>query len=203
MNEVIKHTAIFVLAAGNSSRLGSAKQLLAIGGRNLVQHAVSVALASRIGPVLVVTGARRKAVEETLEEMDVQLVYNPDWEEGMGASIRWGTKTARSLYPDLDGLLFMVCDQPFINPAVLHQLVSRQAESRKPIVASAYAGIRGTPVLFHQTCFDDLEQLNGDKGARPMLATREGDIALVEFDEGKTDIDTVTDYETVLRTLNP
>jgi molybdenum cofactor cytidylyltransferase len=201
MVQGIQNACVIVLAAGSSSRLGSPKQLLTVGGQNLVQHAVSVALSSRIGPVLVVTGANRKAVEAALEDMDVQFVFNPDWQEGMGASIRWGTLAALGLHPDTEGLLFMVCDQPHIQADHLRALLERQRESGKPIVASSYEGIRGTPALFHASLFGELQSLQGDKGARPLLQQHEEDIISVPFDHGITDIDTRADYERYLQTL--
>lgn len=201
MAEVIQNACVVVLAAGSSSRLGSPKQLLAVGGQNLIQHAVSVALSSRIGPVLVVTGANRKAVEAALEDMDVQLAYNPDWQEGMGASIRWGTLAALGLHPEAEGLLFMVCDQPFIYAELLRALLDRQRETGKPIVTSSYEGIRGTPALYHASLFDELKSLKGDTGARPLLQRYGEDIATVPFEKGRTDIDTHADYEQYLLTL--
>jgi molybdenum cofactor cytidylyltransferase len=201
MVEGIQNACVIVLAAGSSSRLGTPKQLLAVGGQNLVQHAVSVALSSRIGPVLVVTGANRKAVEANLEDMDVQLAYNPDWQEGMGASIRWGTQVALGLYPETDGLLFMVCDQPHIQPQVLRALLERQRESGKPIVTSSYEGVRGTPALYHASLFAELKTMQGDSGARPLLQKHGDDIVTVPFEQGRTDIDTHADYERYLQTL--
>lgn len=201
MAEGIQNACVIVLAAGSSSRLGSPKQLLAVGGQNLVQHAVSVALSSRIGPVLVVTGANRGAVEETLEDMDVQLAYNPDWPEGMGASIRWGTQVALGLHPETDGLLFMVCDQPFIHAEILRALLERQRETGKRIVTSSYDGIRGTPALYHASLFNELKSLQGDTGARPLLQRHAEDIDTVPFEQGRTDIDTHADYERYLQTL--
>src|SRR5512135_784209 len=110
MEPLIQKTCIVILAAGKSARLGRPKQLLSYDGGSLVQHAVSVALASGLGPVLVVTGANREAVESELRGRDVQVSYNPDWEEGMGASIRHGVEAALERYRDTDGLIFMVCD---------------------------------------------------------------------------------------------
>jgi molybdenum cofactor cytidylyltransferase len=201
MVQGIQNACVIVLAAGSSSRLGSPKQLLAIGGQTLVQHAVSVALSSRLGPVLVVTGANRKAVEEALEDMDVQLAYNPDWQEGMGASIRWGTQVALGLHPDTEGLLFMVCDQPHIHAELLRALLDRQRESGKPIVTSSYEGVRGTPALYHASLFDELKSLQGDTGARPLLQKHADDIVTVPFEQGRTDIDTHADYDRYLQTL--
>ena len=57
MYYTIEHCAIVVLAAGMSSRLGSPKQLLAYKGKSLLQHAVNIALQTKMRPVVVVVGA--------------------------------------------------------------------------------------------------------------------------------------------------
>jgi molybdenum cofactor cytidylyltransferase len=202
MGPSIERLCIVVLAAGRSARLGRPKQLLSFVGGSLVQHAVSVALSSGLGPVLVVTGSNREAVESELRGLGVHTCYNPDWEEGMGASIRQGVEAAQELDQDTDGLIFMVCDQPYITASLLQHLLETQHETGQKIVASAYGGIRGTPVLYHRSLFEELKALSGDKGARPVLDRHEGDIATVPFGSGSMDIDTEGDYEKLLMALN-
>jgi molybdenum cofactor cytidylyltransferase len=202
MEPLVQKPCIVVLAAGKSSRLGRPKQLLSFDGSSLVQHAVSVALAAGVGPVLVVTGANRDLVEAELRDLDVQTSFNPDWEEGMGASIRHGVEAALDVRQDADGLIFMVCDQPYITADLLQHLLETQHETGRKIVASEYGGVRGTPALYHASLFEELKTLSGDKGARPVLARHESDIATVPFGSGATDIDTETDYEHVLQALN-
>lgn len=202
MKDRVNSICIVVLAAGKSARLGRPKQLLSFGGETLVQHAVRVALEAAIGPVVVVTGANSDLIDRELSGIAVHSVFNPTWEEGMGASIRAGAEEALRLYPTTEGLLLMVCDQPFINAAHLQHLWETQAETRKKIVLSEYAGIRGTPALYHQDIFEELKALSGDKGARPILARHESDMATVPFASGETDIDTEADYENLLKSLN-
>ena len=199
MSDRINHICIILLAAGQSSRLGRPKQLLQYGGESLVYHAARVAVEAGMGPVMVVTGSNSQSVEMALKECDVHLAFNPQWEEGMGASIRFGTTEALERFPGTDGLLLMVCDQPFIHAGHLQHLWETQVETRKPIVTSEYAGIRGTPALYHASLFEELRALGGDKGARPLLERHAMDIAVVPFALGLTDIDTEADYENLLR----
>jgi len=198
----VNKVCMVVLAAGKSSRLGRPKQLLSYGGMSLLQHAVQVALEAAIGPVLVVTGANTEKIEKELEGMNVDLAYNPHWEEGMGTSIRHGVEAVLSGYPNTDGIMFMVCDQPYINASLLRHLLETQVETGRKIVTSEYEGIRGTPALYHASLFEELKGLSGDKGARPVLARHETDIATVPFASGETDIDTEADYENLLQALN-
>jgi molybdenum cofactor cytidylyltransferase len=199
---MIHKPCIVVLAAGKSSRLGRPKQLLSFDGGSLVQHAVSVALAAGIGPVMVVTGANREMVDADLRGLDVETSFNPDWEEGMGASIRHGVQAALDHHRETDGIIFMVCDQPYITADLLQHLLETQHETGRRIVASEYGGVRGTPALYHASLFEELKTLSGDKGARPVIARHESDIATVPFGSGATDIDTEADYENFLQALN-
>lgn len=194
MSERIHKPCIVVLAAGVSARLGRPKQLLAHGPESLVQHAVRTALAAGIGPVLVVTGAYQSDVERELQGLPAIPVFNAAWEEGMGASIRSGTEAALGLFPETDGLLFMVCDQPFMHASQLQHLWETQVETLAPIVTSLYDGVRGTPALYHKDLFEELLALQGDQGARPILQMHADEIESVPFSEGGLDIDTEADY---------
>jgi molybdenum cofactor cytidylyltransferase len=194
MSERIHKPCIVVLAAGRSARLGRPKQLLVYGHQSLVQHAVRTALDAGIGPVLVVTGAYQMEVEKELQGFPAIAVFNPNWEEGMGRSIQCGTESAMGLFPETDGILFMVCDQPYVHASHLQHLWETQVETLAPIVTSQYEGIRGTPALYHRDLFEALLSLQGDQGARPILQRLTDQVASVPFSEGGVDIDTEADY---------
>src|SRR5205814_5377025 len=83
--------AAVVLAAGRSTRMGGPNKLVAeIGGKPLVRIAAEQALASRAQPVLVVTGHDRERIEAALSGLAVRFVYNPDFADGLGTSLRAG-----------------------------------------------------------------------------------------------------------------
>jgi molybdenum cofactor cytidylyltransferase len=203
MSQRIHKPCIVVLAAGQSARMGSPKQLLAYGDESLLRHAVRVALDSAIGSVMVVTGAYQAAVEKDLQGLPVVPVFNPQWEEGMGASIRIATEAAMEHLPETDGLLFMVCDQPYVHASHLQHLWETQAETLMPIVTSQYEGIRGTPALYHASLFEELLALEGDHGARPVLKAHADEVAAVPLSEGGVDIDTAFDYTQFLNAVKP
>jgi molybdenum cofactor cytidylyltransferase len=203
MSQRIHKPCIVVLAAGQSARLGSPKQLLAYGDESLLRHAVRVALDSGIGPVMVVTGAHQHSVEKELQGLSVLPVFNPQWEEGMGASIRIATEAAMEFFTEADGLLFMVCDQPYVHASHLQHLWETQVETLMPIVTSEYEGIRGTPALYHASLFEELLALEGDQGARPVLKAQGDRVATVDLSEGGVDIDTASDYAQFLNSVKP
>ena len=202
VNCTIEHCCVVILAAGKSNRLGSPKQLLTYKGKSLLQHAAEAAVGTGLKPVIVITGSRSQLMEKELEHYPVQLVNNENWEEGMASSIRCGVDAAQGLIPETDGILFMVCDQPFADTFVLNELIARQKETGMPITASVYDDIAGTPAIYHKSIFPELLALTGDIGARKIISKYSDELAVISFSSGKTDIDTGSDYETLLKTIN-
>jgi molybdenum cofactor cytidylyltransferase len=190
---------IIILAGGQSSRLGSPKQLLPFRNNPLILHTIKVALDANCGPVLVVTGANSQQVEAEIAEAGVEHVFNSEWQEGMASSLRIGLQTMLEKHPDTKKVIFMVCDQPFVTKSHLLCLIERYSSTGKPITASAFAGKAGTPALFEKAFFDRLMQLKGDKGARMLIASFPEETELVAFEKGEIDIDTIEDYERLLK----
>jgi molybdenum cofactor cytidylyltransferase len=198
MEHRINHCGLVILAGGKSSRLGSPKQLLPFKETTLLRHTVQIALEADCGPVMVVTGANSREVKEAINGLSVEIVENTGWEEGMASSLRTGLMGMVEKHPETDGILFMVCDQPFVTKSVLLCLIEKQQATGKAATASSYGGQTGTPALFHRFFFEKLLELKGDKGARMLIASHPGDVAIVPFEAGAIDIDTKEDYEQLL-----
>jgi molybdenum cofactor cytidylyltransferase len=194
MANPINHYAIVILAAGNSSRLGSPKQLLSWQGSTLLRHSAEAALDAGCGPVMVVTGAKNEEVNEAVKGLAVEIVENVEWEEGMASSLRVGLRQMLEKHPETDGIIFMVCDQPFVTKSVLLCLTQIQEKVGKAITAAGYGDKAGTPALFHRSFFERLMELKGDKGARMLIANYPEEVTIVPFAEGAIDIDTKEDY---------
>jgi len=194
MRHVIMHPCIMVLAAGRSSRLGRPKQLLTFRGRSMIGHTVDTALESGIGPVCVVTGAFAERLGAALSGSDALVLFNEDWEEGMASSIRKAVSAIATIKPMPDGILFMVCDQPFVNVQLLRELISRQAAMGSAITACSYDGTNGTPALYHRSIFRELAALKGDRGAKNIIQRHLQETELIPFPQGGLDIDTESDY---------
>jgi molybdenum cofactor cytidylyltransferase len=191
----MSNTAIIILAAGNSSRLGRPKQLLPYQDKTLLSHVVTQALKTPLQPVVVVTGAYHAEIEASLLEQSVVLTYNVHWESGMGSGIVVGLRQALSIEPGLRGVIVAVCDQPYISSTLFQALIVKWASSGKGLIACAYSGTMGTPVLFGHRYFKDLSALSGDAGARQLLKRYPDDVATVPFPQGNIDIDTEDDFE--------
>lgn len=191
-------TGVLILAAGNSSRLGQPKQLLQFKGKSLLYHVVSQAL--EITPaVVVVTGSKNDIIEKEIHGLKVPATENPYWQDGMGSSISSGLKRLLDNFPTIETVIISVCDQPFIEASVFSELISKQADSQKNIVASAYSKTLGTPVLFTKRYFPELIALSGNEGAKRLLDKFYDDVAQINFEKGAIDIDTIEDYEQLIK----
>jgi molybdenum cofactor cytidylyltransferase len=203
MHDTVQHGAIVVLAAGRSSRLGSPKQLLAFKGKTLLQHAVDAALQTTLRPVVVVVGANGDTMKKEMEGMEVAVVDNTSWPEGIASSLRCGLTAVQKMKPNVDGIIFMVCDQPYVSASLLNDLINKQRETGKPIVTSNYGEAVGPPSLFYKSLFPELLQLRGDTGARRIIQQHEGEVVTVRFPKGSIDIDTLSDYDTLKKIDSP
>lgn len=184
--------AAVLLAAGASRRLGRPKQLVDLAGEAMVRRAARLCLQAGLAPVLVVVGCAADEVAAALEGLGVSVVPNPDWPEGMAASLRAGVA---ALPPDCPAVLLLPCDQPALSADLLAALAAAHEADRSATVASAYGGGLGVPALFPRARFPEFTALRGDRGAKALLA---GAVA-VPFPGGEVDLDTPEDLEALLR----
>jgi molybdenum cofactor cytidylyltransferase len=187
--------AAVVLAAGDSTRFGRSKQFALFQGDTFINRIVAVAIEAGCAPVVVVTGEDSAQITSELTQFAVTIAMNPHWQSGLGSSIVVGIRHALNLAPELDAVVLLTCDQPFVTAAVLTQLIQFRLTTGKPIVASAYAGTLGIPALFDRSFFPDLLQLKGDSGAKGIILERQHDVASFDFPAAEIDVDTAADYE--------
>ena len=93
--------------------------------------------------------------------MIIDVVENKEWKEGMASSLRCGVAAVQQIMPAADGVILMVCDQPYVTTSLLNGLVQAQHQTGLPVVASSYGNMLGTPALFHKSLFAELMKLNG------------------------------------------
>ena len=188
--------AIVVLAAGSASRFGRPKLLEELDGRSLVQHALSSARGAALGPVYLVTGQDDDAVRQAAAGLADHVVFNPSHTAGMGTSIARGVTACRDA---ADAILLMLADQPHIDEQHLQELVDTWSGADDEIVASAFAGTLGPPVLFGHAAFDELASLEGDRGAKSLLRDERFRVRTVGCDAAGIDIDTEADLDAARR----
>lgn len=186
-----RNVAAIVLAAGRSTRMGGPNKLLAeLSGKPLVRIVVEQALASKASPVIVVTGHQGTEVAKALDGLDVTLRSNPHFAEGLATSVKAGIAAV----PDeSDGAIVCLGDMPLVDARLIDRMVDAFAPDHGSLIVVPVAeGRRGNPVLWSRRFFPELLALDGDIGARHLIAQHAEAVAEVEVD-GKSaflDIDT-------------
>lgn len=196
-------TGIVILAAGESSRMGEPKQLLAYQGTNLLQHTIDTALSLDATPVVVVLGAHAAKIRANLDESRLLIAINPDWHEGMGGSLRTGLQTLLDTHQDVSTVIFLLCDQPLLSASTLNHLIATHERTGFDIVASEYDGALGVPALFARSMFAELLALRGETGARQIIRAHRDQAVGVAFPDGAIDIDTPADYRSLSQISTP
>lgn len=187
-----------LLAAGTSSRMGAAKQLLPWRGEPLVRHVARQALESDLEELVVVLGHEAAAVEAALDGLAVRCVRNADYAMGQASSLRAGLQ---ALPPFAAATVVLLCDQPLVAPALINEITAafRQATPPPVAVIPRYEGQRGNPVLLARPLFAELMTLEGDEGARRVLQRHGPGVRWLDVADAAavTDVDTLEEYETL------
>lgn len=184
--------AAAVLAAGASTRMGEPKQLISAYGESLLRRSVRIASEAGFAPVYVVLGAYADMMRRELAGSTAVIVMNERWQEGMGTSLQCAVRAADE--GGATDLLMMTCDQPLLSAEWLRGLREQHERREREATAARYAaGNVGVPAVFPRRWFPALLEIEGDRGARALLAQRLGDVFAVEFAGGETDLDSPED----------
>ncbi|MHC5744313.1 MAG: nucleotidyltransferase family protein [Nostoc sp.] len=190
--------AIMILAAGASTRMGTPKQLLLYQGRSFLKYITEIAIASVCQPVVVILGANAEQIHPQIKQLPVKVVNNLDWACGMSTSIKNGIELLNNLPQKIEAVVITLCDQPFVSPQIINQLVDTYYSTKKPIIACEYGNTLGVPALFSQTFFSELATLKETSGAKKVINNNLNEVFSIPFPLGDIDIDTPKDYEQLL-----
>lgn len=188
-----------LLAAGASTRMGEPKALLPWGAKSLLEHRLEV-LKELGQPIVLVLGAHSKEIKEQLPLKQMDLVEASDWDQGMGSSIAAGMAYVMEHFPQAEGLLISLVDQPLI-PSSHYQkmLAAFQKHPNKIIVSEAESGWRGVPVLFPRTYFSELKALSGEATGKTLLKRHPDAIKTVPGGDYLMDMDNPEAYASLLK----
>ncbi|MBW2022033.1 MAG: nucleotidyltransferase family protein [Deltaproteobacteria bacterium] len=187
-----------ILAAGESTRMGRPKQLLAIKGRPLICRVVEMSLASLLDKTVVVLGHQAQRVKEALEghglTSKVIIVENEHYKRGMGTSIRAGLTAVKDT---IDHVMIILADMAHIDSNLINILLTNYLDSGKDLGAVKIQGRRSHPVVFSKRYFQELLGLDSDKGGRQIFAAHEQSALMVDAGAAyrEIDLDTPEDYE--------
>ena len=179
-----------VLAGGASTRFGSPKQLVRIGGRPLLHTVVARAAEVTGNALIVVLGAGAGELAPLLRHSPGSVVVNPQWREGLASSIRAGV--AR-LPAACAGAMLVLADQAAVTSDDLRRLAGTWRRRPQCITAALYAGTAGAPAIFPRSAFTELAALRGDSGARSVLRRSADRVIRVPMPAAELDLDTPED----------
>lgn len=183
---------ILLLAAGGSRRFGGAKQLARIDGVPMVRHCALAALATG-APLTVVTGASAGAVAESLAGLALSLVHNRHWRRGIGSSIACGVRALLARQPAPAAVLLHLADLPDVTATDLDRLLARGRDAPSSVIVAGFAGGTGPPCLFPPRLAAALAGLDGDRGARELVAAQGEAVIVVPVAGAGRDVDTPAD----------
>ncbi len=187
--------AILILAAGNSSRMGTAKQLLPYKKTTLLGWTIKQVKASKANAVYCVLGANEAIIKEKIDQYKIETIFNADFKNGLSTSIVAGVN--HIIGKNFDFVLITLADQPNINPKYLDELIIASEENPKKIIVSNYETRIGVPAIFPKNYFHQLLNLKGDKGASLFLNNHVSEtIKMLPFN--LIDIDTKEDYQKLI-----
>lgn len=184
-----KQVAAVILAAGESRRFGSRKQVAELHGRTLLEHVLELAHVVGLNPVIAVVPVW---LDRPPPPRDPSLVWihNPRPAQGMSLSLRLGFAALPAVN---EAAVILLGDQPTVTPASIRALMAARGE--EPIIATLATGRMAAPVLVERSHFSMVEELAGDMGLREILHAHPELVRAVEVSAHPPDIDTPADLD--------
>ena len=180
-----------VLAAGAGSRFGGGKLLAPLGDRPVLQHVLDTLAAGRLEDVVVVLGDDAPAIEAAIVWRGERRVRNPEPALGLSSSLRIG---AAAVDTDSSAVLVVLGDQPLVPRAAIEALLAAPADPKRPIVVPVYPADGGrNPVLIRRAAFGLIDEVEGDRGLGPVLASHPELVSEVPVAGANPDLDTPAD----------
>lgn len=176
--------------------MGTAKQLLFYQGKTLLDRTIDTALeVFNQNHIILVLGADHNEIASKIQNKNVQISINDEWQFGMASSIKTGLEALIKHIPNLEHCFISVCDQPFLTSEIFAEMFQLKENSNKEIITARYSDTIGVPALFSKKYFEVLMELSGEQGAKKIIQRSMEDVEAFEFEKGAIDIDTKVDYE--------
>lgn len=185
--------AALVLAAGRSSRMqGGNKLTELVDGKPIIARVTASATGSGACPVIIVVGHEHEAVEASVVNYDVTVVHNPEYQQGLSASLRCGLLAVPE---NASGVVVCLGDMPYVRADHIDRLITAFAPNKQAIWIPTFQGQRGNPVLWSRQFFAELMELSGDVGGLQVLSQHADSIFEVSMPDSGVlrDIDTPRD----------
>lgn len=189
-----------ILAAGESTRMGSPKALLKIKGKTFLEHIIQTIHDASIVQKIVILGHEPETILQSIDSEKIQSYFqvkfliNENYKKGQLSSIQTAIK---SLPESAEAIMVFPVDRPLISSQLINQLVTTFNESRAPVVLPIHNGQRGHPVIFSAKVFNELLRAPNDVGARAVVWAHHNEVVEVITDENGVllNIDTQEIYD--------
>lgn len=187
--------AVVVLAAGNAKRLGQSKQLLPWDNSTLLGNVVRNVLAVDAHKFFVVLGAYSNEIIEKINLSETTVLINGNWQQGLGSSIASAIAEIENKYSEVNAVLLVLADQPFISSIHLNAIIKLHSTEKESIIITRKEDYIGVPVLFPRKFFSELMVLSNDEGAKQIINRNKNWVKEVVSQDDTADIDTFESYE--------
>ncbi len=198
----VDNVGVVILAGGSSSRLGQPKQLIKYKNKPLLQNIIDHAQVLSFTSKVLILGAHQEEIMKNINTAEFKVIINKEWKEGIASSIRKGVLHSIENNPDLENILILLSDQPFVNGKLIQELLDTHITKGKKITGCKYNDTIGVPAIFNKQLFQELCQLKGDRGAKVLIKKYPDKVAAVSFDLGSVDVDEPDDYAQLLKLNN-
>jgi len=160
-------TAI-VLAAGKTS----------YGDTLPISRVTDTFLTADVDDIIVVLGHQAKRAKKDLQNSDVKIIVNPDYEKGLSKSLRCGLRLVSG---DTAAVMLTLGNLPFIRPEIIDRLIRIYRKEKAPIIVPAFSRMRGHPVIFDPFLIPELLRARGNIGGREVLRHHSRELIQVEI----------------------
>lgn len=177
-----------ILAAGVGSRSGRNKLMVPLpDGKPLFMRAVRAAMASNARPVFVVTGYHDDEMAAELENLDINVIYNPAYRSGIKTSIALGLSSVPGF---CDGAILLPADMPGIEAEDLNRLIDAcRPGAEKQVVMFAHQGVKKNPVLWSKALYGQADIVPENANIRPVFVEHSDYLVLLDEQDGRKFID--------------
>ncbi len=193
--------ALIILAAGQSERMGKIKQLLPWKKTTLLGNSIEQAINSKASDIYVVLGSDFKIIKKTILNYNISIIYNDNWENGMGTSISVAINRISKNH-DYHAVIVVLADQPFITSEDLNVLIQSFKSTEKGIVSTRMKSKSGVPAIIDKKYFAHLKALDDLYGAKFIINENIIDNLSIDLSDHYLDIDTLEDYQKLFTKQN-
>ena len=167
----MKNYSAIILAAGYSSRMGSFKPLMKIGGKTPLQRCIELFKNCGINEIIVVTGHLNDCIEKELNDIrsglnDIRIIFNNEYSKGMFTSIKAGVE---SLAKGTDAFFILPVDIPSVQVSTINKMIQNYEKIKDGILYPIFGEEKGHPTLVSYSFAGEILNNNPEGGLRDLF----------------------------------